>query len=210
MLVARGYEVTDARSGDEALETIRGARYDLALLEADLPGKTGFDVCVAIRSSGSKMGIIIISAHNNEQEKVLALEAGADDYILKPFSVPELLARVGALLRRKAPFSNGEPLGNLRLGDREVDFQIRRVLAQGKEVPLTYKEFEILSYLASHANKTVSGAELARTLWPCDYRDRKGSLRVIINRLRTKIEPSPKNPQYLITEPWFGYRIQLP
>ena len=202
-LVARGYEVADARTSDEALELIRTERFDLALLDADLPGKTGVDTCVAIRASGSKIGIIMISARNTDQDKVQVLEAGADDNVVKPFSTPELLARIAALLRRRSgPLISG-PLSNLRLGDTEVNFQIRRIVTQGKEVSLTYKEFEILSYLAAHANKTVGGAELARTLWPSDYRDKKGSLRVIINRLRSKIEPTPKSPKYLVTEPWY-------
>jgi two-component system KDP operon response regulator KdpE len=208
-LVTGGYEVTDASGCDEALDLLRGVRCDLALLEEGMPGKSGFDTSLAIRASGSQIGVIVFSAQNNEQVRVLALEIGADDYVSRPFSDRELLARIAAVLRRKTPHFAGEALQILRLGNRTIDFQIRAVTTRGREVPLRYNEFKILSCLASRANRPVSDDELAGTLWPSDNRDRKGSLRVIIKRLRSKIEPSPQNPRYLITEPGFGYRIQL-
>ena len=209
-LVPHGYEVSDVRSGEEALDRILEERYDVALLECDLPGKSGTETCIAIRATGSRIGIIMMSGRNTDQDKVEALEAGADDYVLKPFSMPELLARVAALIRRRAVFPPTNPLTTLQLGETKVNFQSRMIVNREKQVPLTFKEYEILSYLAAHPNKTISGDELAKTLWTSSQKDKQGSLRVIINRLRNKIEPSPAHPRYLITEPWFGYRIQMP
>lgn len=206
-LISEGFEVTDARGGDEALDHLRSAKYDLVLLDINMPGITGFETCRAIRA-GSDVPIIMLTVRSAEKDKVEALEAGADDYVTKPFSTPELLARIHAALRRHV--SSGLPQGRLQLGDVEVDFEARQVRFGKGPVHLTYKEFDLLSYLANHANKTVGHRELLRAVWGPDYGDEHEYLRVFINRLRKKIERKPANPKYLLTEPWVGYRLQLP
>jgi len=153
------------------------------------------------------MPIIMLTVHSAEKDKVEALDAGADDYITKPFSTPELLARVRAALRRGNP-SHG--LSHLHLGRIEIDFEGRQVNGPHGEVRLTAKEFELLSYLASHPNKAVSHRELLRAVWGPEYGDETEYLRVFVNRLRKKIEQKTTSPKYLLTEPWVGYRLRLP
>jgi two-component system KDP operon response regulator KdpE len=205
-LTGQGYEVDDAKSGDGALEKLRVERFDLVLLDMNMPGMSGIETCHAIRSQ-SEIAIIMLTVRDTEYDKVAALDAGADDYVTKPYSVPELLARIRAALRR-TPSTHG-PAGTLRIGAVEIDFDTRRVLAKGKVVRLTPKEFELLRYLVTHANKVVSHRELLQAVWGPDYGDQVDYLRVFVNQLRKKIEPNPSTPLYLLTEPWVGYRLQL-
>ena len=205
-LIPEGFEVDDAKSGDEALEHLRSEKYDLILLGINMPGMTGLETCRAIRAI-SDMPIIMLTVHNAEKDKVEALDAGADDYVTKPFGMPELLARVRAALRRKSP---GHELSHLHLGRIEIDFEARQVVGPHGRLHLTAKEFELLSYLASHANKAVTHREILRAVWGPDYGDETEYLRVFVNRLRKKIEQKPTSPKYLLTEPWVGYRLQFP
>ena len=207
-LIAAGFEVDDAREGDGALDHLRSPKYDLVLLDINMPGMTGFETCRAIRAT-SDVPIIMLTVRSTERDKVEALESGADDYVTKPFSTPELLARIHAILRRKHT-SAMLPPARLQLDEIEVDFEAREVRARKGRIHLTYREFDLLSYLATHANKTVSHRELLRAVWGPDYGGEHEYLRVFINRLRKKIEPTPANPKYLLTEPWVGYRLQLP
>jgi two-component system KDP operon response regulator KdpE len=207
-LIARGFEVNDARSGPEALDRLRSENYDLVLLDVKMPGMTGIETCRAIRG-GSDAAIIVLSVCNTTKDKTAAFEAGADDYMTKPFSTPELLARIQAALRRKAR-SVKIQRGPLKLGDTQIDFDARRVRTGRDERRLTPKEFALLSYLASHANQIVTHRELLQEVWGVDSGDEKEYLRVFVNRLRKKIERSPDTPEYLITEPWVGYRFRLP
>jgi two-component system, OmpR family, KDP operon response regulator KdpE len=205
-LTGQGYEVDDAKSGDGALEKLREHRFDLVLLDMNMPGLGGIETCIEIRSQ-SEVAIIMLTVRDTEQDKVAALDAGADDYITKPYNVPELLARIRAALRRTP--STQSPTGALRIGAVEIDFDTRRVIAKGKVVRLTPKEFELLRYLVTHANKVVSHRELLQAVWGPDYGDQVDYLRVFVNQLRKKIEPRPSTPTYLLTEPWVGYRLQL-
>jgi two-component system KDP operon response regulator KdpE len=207
-LAAKGYEVSEARNGTEALDQIRAARYDLALLDINMPEMTGVEVCEEIRKT-SEMPIIMLTVRNTESDKVEALDAGADDYITKPFGARELLARIRAALRR-AGTTLEHGVQRLRLGEVEIDFASRQVRARNEDVRLTSKEFDLLLYFANHPNKTLTHRELLQAIWGPDYGDEQEYLRVFINRLRKKIERSPKNPKYLITEPWVGYRLRLP
>jgi two-component system, OmpR family, KDP operon response regulator KdpE len=207
-LTAQGYEVADARSGNEALERVRSAQYDLVLLDINMPGMTGTETCREIRAR-SDVVIIMLTVRSAEKDKTEAFDAGADDYVTKPYKTPELLARIRAALRRKTSSSTSQP-ARLRLGDFEIDFQARRVHGPEEQERLTPKEFDLLSYLASHPNKIISHRELLQVVWGADAGEEKESLRVFINRLRKKIERSPDNPKYLLTEPWLGYRLQLP
>jgi two-component system KDP operon response regulator KdpE len=207
-LTAKGYEVSEARNGIEALDQIRLARYDLALLDINMPEMTGIEVCEEIRKT-SEMPIVMLTVRNTESDKVEALDAGADDYITKPFGARELLARIRAALRRAGTtLEHGIQL--LRLGEVEIDFASRQVRARNEDVRLTSKEFDLLLYFANHPNKTLTHRELLQAIWGPDYGDEQEYLRVFVNRLRKKIERSPKNPKYLITEPWVGYRLRLP
>ncbi|MGB6198872.1 MAG: response regulator transcription factor [Candidatus Acidiferrales bacterium] len=207
-LVTHGYEVVDARSGEDALELIRAERYDLVLLDINLPGITGIETCREIRAS-TDVAVIMMTVRNGQRDKVEALDAGADDYVTKPFAMPEMLARMRAALRRTS-FHSDSGATHIRLGDVEIDFEMRRVIAHGDPVRLTSKEFDLLSYLASHANRTITHRELLHAVWGPDYGDEQEYLHVFVNRLRKKIEHSSKNPKYLLTEPWVGYRFELP
>ena len=146
---------------------------------------------------------------NTEQDKVAALDAGADDYVVKPFSTPELLARIRAALRRSPTAPEAGP-PRLSLKEVEIDFQSRRVTMHGREVRLTPKEFDLLRYLTNHPNKTIPHRELLQAVWGPDYGEELEYLRVFVNQLRKKIEPQPAKPRYLLTEPWVGYRFCLP
>ena len=206
-LIARGYEVTDVRTGEEALDRMRSDTFDLALLDMNMPGMGGIETCKLIRQ-GSEIAIIMLTVSSTEKNKVDALDAGADDYITKPFSMPELLARIRATMRR-LPLTAATSAQQLRLDDVEIDFAARQVTARGRTVRLTPKEFDLLSYLASHSNKTISHRELLQAVWGPDYGEELEYLRVFINRLRKKIEPDPANPRFLITDAWTGYRFHV-
>jgi two-component system KDP operon response regulator KdpE len=206
-LVARGYIVNTARNGEEALEKVREERFDLVLLDINMPGIGGMETCRIIRSQ-SDIPIVILSIRNAEKEKVEALDAGADDYVTKPFSMPELLARIRAALRRAPLLSSGTP-EVLNLGQTVINFVARRVTVNGVEVRLTPKEFDLLRYLASNPDVVVPHAKLLQAVWGPDYGEEVEYLRVFINQLRKKIEPDPSHPAYLLTEPWVGYRFSL-
>jgi two-component system KDP operon response regulator KdpE len=207
-LVAQGYQVSDARTGNDALDSIRSEKYDLVLLDVNMPGISGIQTCREIRL-GSDLPIIMVTVRGAEREKVQALDAGADGYLTKPFSVSELLARIRAVLRRTS-FPAGMADSLLKLGDVEIDFEARRIVFQDKQVRLTTKEFDLLFYLAGHPNKTITHRELLREVWGPDYGGEQEYLRVFVNRLRKKIEVLPSSPKYLLTEPWVGYRLELP
>jgi two-component system KDP operon response regulator KdpE len=205
-LTGQSYEVDDAKTGEAALEKLREQRFDLVLLDMNMPGMGGLETCRAIRAQ-SEIAIIMLTVRDSEADKVDALDAGADDYVTKPYNAPELLARIRANLRR-TPWTQG-PTGRLTIGSVEVDFDIRQVMTRGRQVRLTPKEFELLRYLVTHANKVLSHRELLQAVWGPDYGDQVDYLRVFVNQLRKKIEANPSTPSYLLTEPWVGYRLQL-
>lgn len=207
-LVTEGYEVADARNGDDALDRLHSEKYDLILLDINMPGITGIETCRQIRLV-SDVSIIMMTVRDTESDKVAALDVGADDYVTKPFSMPEILARIRAALRRTVS-STASGVSNLRIGDVEIDFRARRLTAHGKQIRLSSKEFDLLSYMASHANRVIPHEELLHAVWGPYYGEEREYLRVFINRLRKKIEPSPQDPQYLLKEPWIGYRLKLP
>ncbi len=207
-LVAQGYEASDARTGDDALNLVRAEKYDLLLLDVNMPGISGIQTCREIRL-GCDLPIIMLTVRGSQRDKVQALDAGADGYLTKPFSMSELLARIRAVLRRTS-FPAGMDKKKLKLGPIEIDFETRRITAEGKQLGLTTKEFDLLFYLAVHANKTVAHRELLREVWGPDYGGEQEYLRVFVNRLRKKIEAFPSAPKYLLTEPWVGYRLELP
>ena len=206
-LTGQGYEIDDAKSGEGALEKLREQRFDLVLLDLNMPGIGGLETCRLIRDQ-SEIAVIIMTVRDTEADKVEALDSGADDYITKPFHPPELSARIRAALRR-TPSTQG-PGGRLTLGAVEIDFDSRQVIDCGKSVHLTPKEFELLRYLVAHPNKVLPHRELLQAVWGPDHGDQVHFLRVVVNQLRKKIEAKPSNPAHLLTEPWVGYRLYLP
>ena len=207
-LTGHGYEFYEARTGEEALEAIRANRFDLILLDVNMPGMGGLEACRAIRS-GSEVSIIMLTVRDSEQDKVAALDAGADDYITKPFSTPELLARIRAALRRMPSSAEGGSQ-SVHLDDIEINLATRRVISGGREIRLTPKEFGLLQYLLANPNVPIPHGRLLQAVWGPDYGDQVEYLRVFVNQLRKKIEPDPAHPRYLLTEPWVGYRFALP
>jgi two-component system, OmpR family, KDP operon response regulator KdpE len=207
-LTGHGYEVLEARSGEDAMEKMGTGRLDLVLLDVNMPGMGGLDACRRIRAE-SEAAIIMLTVRNAERDKVEALDAGADDYVTKPFSTPELLARIRAALRRTPLSPDGAPQ-RISFQEVEIDFQGRRVKVLGRQSRLTPKELDLLRYLIAHANRTVEHRELLQAVWGVEYGDELEYLRVFVNQLRKKIEPKPAKPQYLLTEPWVGYRFRLP
>ena len=200
----RGYDIFTAMSGRSALETVDRERLDLIILDLGLLDIDGVDLCRTIRSSLA-VPIVVLSARGAEGDKVRALDAGADDYITKPFGTEELLARVRANLRRSdAPSPPSEPLVR---GDLVIDRQRFRVLRDGEEVRLTPKEFELLTYLAQHAGRVLTHRTILRAIWGPNAVDQPEHLRVLIGALRKKIEANPASPRYVLTEPWVGYRF---
>ena len=203
-LSSNGYAVLEARTGEEALEIVRKERPELVLLDVNMPGIGGLEVCREIREQ-SDVAIIMLTVRNTEHDKVLALDAGADDYVVKPFSIEELLARIRAALRRT---SSAEPVPTYISNDLEIDFERRKVLVQGRPVRLTPKEFDLLRQLVASQGKPLEHRRLLQAVWGPDYGNETEYLRVFINQLRKKIEPDPANPKYIHTDPWVGYRFE--
>jgi len=206
-LVAQNYEVADARNGEEALEKLREEKLDLVILDMNMPGMSGLETCRTIRSS-SDIAIIMLTVRDAESDKVEALDAGADDYMTKPFGSPELLARIRAALRRSPQLSDDMQV--IRFDDVEINFSLRRVVVANRETRLTPKEFDLLQYLVSHPNVPIPHTKLLQSVWGPDYGDEVEYLRVFVNQLRKKIEKNPSTPKYLVTEPWVGYCFRLP
>jgi two-component system, OmpR family, KDP operon response regulator KdpE len=206
-LTARGYEVHEARTGEDALESIRENRFDLVLLDVNMPGMSGLAACREIRS-GSEVAIIMLTVSDSEEDKVAALDAGADDYVTKPFGTPELLARIRAALRR-LPTSQ-ERDQPVQVGDLQINLTLRRVVAKDHEIRLTPKEFDLLHYLVVNPNIPIPHTRLLQAVWGPDYGDQVQYLRVFVNQLRKKIEPDPAHPRYILTEPWVGYKFAMP
>jgi two-component system, OmpR family, KDP operon response regulator KdpE len=205
-LSSHGYTVLEAKDGPEALAQVRSGRPDLILLDVNLPGPSGLEICREVRAS-SDAPIIMLTVRNSERDKVQALDAGADDYVVKPFSVEELLARIRATLRRANPAESLPPFHSFELS---IDFEKRVVTVKSKPVRLTPKEFELLRYLVANRGKSVPHRRLLQAVWGPDYGEETEYLRVFINQLRKKVEPDPRRPRFLHTEPWVGYRFEPP
>jgi two-component system KDP operon response regulator KdpE len=202
-LPPRGYEVVTARSGQEALDRIRKEMPNLIILDLVMPEMSGLEVCRQVREFSS-VPVLVLSAKGSERDKVTALDLGADDYITKPFSMDELLARVRAILRR---IPAAEDSSVLTAGELTIELDTRRVMVASQEVKLTPKEFDVLKYLVQNAGKVVTHRTLLRAVWGWSSSEQTEYLRVTINQLRRKIEPDPQNPRYILTEPWVGYRF---
>lgn len=205
-LTTRGYEVRVAADGQSALDTFKDWHPDLAVTDLAMPNMDGLELCRRLRLV-SQVPIIVLSVKGEEKTKVEALDAGADDFVTKPFSMEELLARVRATLRR-APEPSGEDASMvLDAGDFRLDVETRKVTVREREIHLTPKEFELLAHLMRHAGKVLTHRKLLTAVWGANYGEQTEYLRVFIGQLRKKIEADPSTPRYILTEPWIGYRF---
>jgi two-component system KDP operon response regulator KdpE len=204
LLRSNGYDVLSAMTGHAALDTVDRDKPDLIVLDLGLPDLDGIEVCRQVRQ-GSAAPIIVLSARGAEGDKVAALDAGADDYVTKPFGAEELLARIRAALRRTD--SRSMPAGPIVRGELVIDRERFRVLRNGDEVRLTPKEFELLTYLAQHPGRVLTHRAILKAIWGPHATDQPEHLRVLVGALRKKIEPNPSSPKYILTEPWVGYRF---
>jgi two-component system KDP operon response regulator KdpE len=173
-----------------------------------MPGIGGVEACRSIREH-SDVGIIMLTIRKEEPDRIEALDAGADDYVTKPFSMPELLARIRATLRR-SPMGPRQGTQRITFDGITVDLDSHHVSTRGTDVRLTPKQFEVLNYLIANANVSIPHAKILQAVWGPDYGDEVEYLHVVVNQIRKKIEPDPSRPRYIVTEPWLGYRFQLP
>src|SRR5580704_13653974 len=205
-LCEAGYGVILAKNGQEGIDKVVREHPDLVLLDINLPDMSGFDACKMIRVSFAGP-ILMVSVRNSVRDKINALDAGADDYIVKPFAMGELLARVRAALRRS---SAEEPLPKIETSELTVDLEMRMVTVRGESVHLTPKEFDVLRLLVTEQGKPVTHRKMLHMVWGPEYGEETEPVRVVIKQLRHKIEKDPARPRYILTEPWVGYRFQLP
>jgi two-component system, OmpR family, KDP operon response regulator KdpE len=205
-LVELGFQVTEAVRGEEALQLLRSAQFDAVLLDINMPGIGGIETLTRIRAASPKLPVLMLTVRDAEEEKVNALELGADDYITKPFGMRELIARVRAAVRRVRTPARAEDapiqIGEIRLAPAQ-----RRVTKRGQPVHLTRKEYGILHCLMSHAGQAVSSASLLTAVWGAECREEVEYLRTFVRQLRKKIEDDPSNPIYLLTDVYVGYRF---
>jgi two-component system KDP operon response regulator KdpE len=207
-LKASGYAVHTAADGTEALKVVDEHTFDLLLLDINMPGPNGVQVLQAVRR-GLELPVLMLSGRGRERDKVEALDLGADDYLSKPFGMPELLARVKALLRRATPGPRG-PLPTYRYQGLEVDFAARRARVNGVEARLTRREFEVLAYLARNAGKVLLHRQVLQAVWGGQYGDEADYVWTFVQRIRRKIEPDRAHPRYVLTETGVGYSMPGP
>jgi two-component system KDP operon response regulator KdpE len=206
-LGAQGYELVEAGTGKEGLALAASQAPDVVILDLGLPDLEGIEVIRRLRE-WSSMPIIILSARGQERDKVANLDAGADDYLTKPFGMAELLARIRVALRRKLPSEEGKPVPVFSLGELKVDFERRRVFRGQEEIHLTPLEYKLLTVLIKYRGKVVTHSQLLKEVWGPAFIGQNPYLRIFILNLRRKLEADPTRPYYLITEPGVGYRLR--
>lgn len=204
-LNANGYDVHVATDGELALQTLKDWPPHLIITDLAMPNLGGLELCRSVRSF-SHVPIIVLSVKGEERSKIDALDAGADDYVTKPFGIDELLARVRATLRRSA-LGKEATKNELVAGDFRIRLDDRNVTIRGHEVHLTPKEYDLMAYLLRHPGKVLTHHALLGAVWGGDYTEQMEYLRVFIGQLRKKVEVDPANPRYILTEPWIGYRF---
>ena len=205
-LVELGFQVDEAARGEEALQLLRAGAYDAVLLDVNMPGIGGIETLRRIRAFAPRLPILMLTVRDREEEKVVALDLGADDYVTKPFSTRELIARIRAAVRRvRAPFRAED--APIEIGEIRLEPVKRKVKKRGQAVHLTRKEFDILHCLMSRAGRVVTYAKLLTAVWGADYREEVEYLRTFVRQLRKKIEDDPSNPMYLLTDVYVGYRF---
>ena len=205
-LSSRGYDLRIANDGETALEIMKDWSPDLVITDLSMPNLDGLELCRRLRTY-SQVPIIVLSVRGEERTKVQALDAGADDYVTKPFGVQELLARVRANLRR-VPENADEKSPVIQAGELRIDTAARKVSVGTREVRLTPKEFDLLVYLARNAGKVITHRALLNAVWGGEHTQQVEYLRVFVGQLRKKLEPDASSPRYIVTEPWVGYRFE--
>lgn len=203
-LIGHDYEVRTAADGESGLDTFRDFHPDVVITDLQMPEMSGLDLCREIRKV-SQVPIIVLSVKGEENTKVAALDAGADDYVTKPFGMDELLARVRAALRR-AP-TEKEETTRLEAGDFVIDLTTYTVSVRGKEIHLTPKELDLLIFLLNNHSRVLTHRTILSAIWGANSVEQTEYLRVFLGNMRKKIEPNPAKPQYILTEPWVGYRL---
>jgi two-component system KDP operon response regulator KdpE len=206
-LSALGFEIEEASGGEQAVSFVRTERYDAALLDINMPGMSGIEVCRAIRRLFPLLPIVMLTVRDNEGDKIEALDAGADDYVTKPFRVGELMARVRAAVRRSR-VTHEDTDTRIAIGHVELDLDRHLVRKSGNIVQLTPKEFDLLYCLMSQAGRPLTHGCLLRSVWGNEYGNELEYLRTYVRRLRKKIEDDPSHPEYLLTESHIGYRFR--
>ncbi len=201
-----GFEVDDAVSGEAALDRVREAEYDVVLMDINMPGIGGVRACREMRKSMPHLGILMLTVRDREEDKVTALDAGADDYVTKPFSIRELAARIRAAVRRSSA-SHVDPNAVIRIGNIELDPARRLVRKGGEPVHITPTEFDLLHYLMAHAGLPITHARLLHAVWGPEYGGELEYLRTFVRQLRKKLEDDPAEPTYLLTDSHLGYRF---
>jgi two-component system KDP operon response regulator KdpE len=209
VLRANGYAVTEVATGEAALDTAAAQPFDVMILDLMLPDLEGGEVCRRLRE-WSRLPVIVLSAHGDEEIKVRALDQGADDFVTKPFSAPELMARMRSVVRRAASDATPEePVMHAVDGEIELDFAKRLVFRRGEAVHLTRTEYDLLRFMAQHAGRVITHGHLLRSTLGESYADANATLRVHIASLRRKLEPDPAQPRLILTEPGIGYRLRV-
>lgn len=206
-LGSHGFAVRSAADGDEALEVMRDWQPDLVITDLSMPNMSGLELCRHIRAK-SGVPIIVLSVRGEEMVKVEALDAGADDYVTKPFNMNELVARVRAGLRRAQMLAPGADANRIDIGDFRIDLSIRQVMVRDRGVRLTPKEFDLLTYFAHQPSKVITHRAILSSVWGSNSVEQTEYLRVFVNHLRKKLEPENNPAKYIITEPWVGYRFE--
>lgn len=205
-LTAHRYDVRAAADGESALDLFADWSPDLVVTDLSMPEMSGIELCRALRRI-SKVPIIVLSVKGEEKTKVEALDAGADDYITKPFGIDELLARIRATLRRAPAAEASEIETRLEAGDFRVDTETHQIFVRGAEIHLTPKEFDLMVFLLKNSEKVLTHRAILAAIWGDNYTEQPEYLRVFLGNLRKKIEPNPSAPRYILTEPWVGYRF---
>jgi two-component system KDP operon response regulator KdpE len=209
-LTGMGFKVVEAARGEEALSLARVTWFDAVLMDVNMPGMGGVEACRSIRRAVARLPILMLTVMDSDDDKVLALDAGADDYITKPFQVRELTARLRSAVRRRNAQDTYRD-APIRHGQLELDPVKYRVMKSGRSIHLTPKEFEMLHYLMMHAGEPIPHARLLKSVWGPEYGNQIEYLRTFVRQLRKKIEDDPRNPQYLLTDAFVGYRFnELP
>ncbi len=205
-LSSHGYDIRVANDGETALEIMKDWTPDLVITDLAMPNMDGLELCRRLRAK-TQIPIIVLSVRGEERTKVKALDAGADDYVTKPFGMEELLARVRANLRRVRTDDESE-LAPIIAGDFKIDPGARSVFVKDRAVHLTPKEFDLLAYMAQHRGKVVTHRALLAAVWGGESTEQVEYLRVFVAQLRKKLEPAPNSPRYIVTDPWVGYRFE--
>jgi len=208
-LDALGFEVGESPNGESALSEVDRRQYDVVLMDVNMPGIGGIEACRALRRKAPRLQILMLTVRDTEADKIEAFDAGADDYITKPFSIPELVARLRSAVRRSS-MSSSETGTAIVIGQIELDPAHRVVSKAGSVLRLTPKEFDLLHYLMNHPGMPIAHTRLLRAVWGPEYGQELEYLRTFVHQLRKKLEDDPSSPEYLITEPYFGYRFREP